>query len=89
MKAYYDADANIDLIKGKKVAIIGYGSQGHAHALNLKDSGIEVTVGLRSDSKSKPRAEAEGLRVVEPAEAAKWADVVMMLVPDELAPGIY
>lgn len=89
MKAFYDSDANVDLIRNKKVAIIGYGSQGHAHALNLKDSGIDVTVGLRSDSTSKPRAEAEGLRVVEPAEAAKWGDVVMMLVPDELAPDIY
>jgi ketol-acid reductoisomerase len=89
MKSHYDADANIDLIRQKKVAIIGYGSQGHAHALNLKDSGVEVVVGLRSDSKSKPRAEAEGLRVVDPVEASKWGDVVMMLVPDELAPGIY
>jgi ketol-acid reductoisomerase len=89
MKALYDADANQALIKGKKVAIIGYGSQGHAHALNLKDSGVEVKVGLRSDSASKPRAEAAGLTVVSPAEAAKWGDVVMMLVPDELAPDIY
>jgi ketol-acid reductoisomerase len=89
MKAYYDADANLDLIKHKKVAIIGYGSQGHAHALNLRDSGVEVQVGLRSDSKSKKRAEAEGLRVVEPAEAAKWGDVVMLLVPDEFAPRIF
>src|SRR5690606_15517516 len=89
MKALYDADANQALIKGKKVAIIGYGSQGHAHALNLKDSGVEVKVGLRDSSSSKPRAEAAGLEVVSPAEAAKWGDVVMMLVPDELAPDIY
>jgi ketol-acid reductoisomerase len=89
MKAYYDKDANVDLIRKKKVAIIGYGSQGHAHALNLKDSGVEVTVGLRKDSRSLPRAEAEGLRVVSPSEAAAWGDVVMMLVPDELAPDIY
>ncbi|NRA33914.1 MAG: ketol-acid reductoisomerase [Polyangiaceae bacterium] len=89
MKAFYDADANLDLIKDRKVAIIGYGSQGHAHALNLKDSGVNVKVGLRADSKSKPRAEAEGLEVLEPAEAAKWGDVVMLLVPDELAPQIY
>ena len=89
MKAYYDADANLELIRSKKVAIIGYGSQGHAHALNLKDSGIEVTVGLRADSSSKARAEAEGLKVVEPAEAARWGDVVMMLVPDELSPEIF
>ncbi|MBM4363246.1 MAG: ketol-acid reductoisomerase [Deltaproteobacteria bacterium] len=89
MKAYYDADANVDLIRKKKVAIIGYGSQGHAHALNLKDSGVEVVVGLRKDSTSRARAEAEGLRVLEPIEAARWGDVVMMLVPDELAPEIY
>ncbi len=89
MKSLYDADSNPSLIKGCKVAIIGYGSQGHAHALNLKDSGIEVRVGLRGASQSRTRAEAEGLTVVDPAEAAKWADVVMLLVPDELAPGIY
>jgi ketol-acid reductoisomerase len=89
MKALYDADANLDLIKSKKVAVIGYGSQGHAHALSLKDSGVEVQVGLRADSSSKPRAEAEGLKVVDPSEAAAWADVVMLLVPDEFAPAIY
>jgi ketol-acid reductoisomerase len=89
MKAFYDADANVDLIRKKKVAIIGYGSQGHAHALNLKDSGVEVQVGLRKDSKSRARAEAEGLKVTEPLEASRWADVIMMLVPDELAPEIY
>jgi ketol-acid reductoisomerase len=89
MKAYYDKDCNLDLIKNKKVAIIGYGSQGHAHALNLKESGVEVQVGLRADSKSKPRAEAAGLKVTTPREAAAWGDVVMLLVPDELAPGIY
>ena len=89
MKAFYDADANLGLIRQKKVAIIGYGSQGHAHALNLKDSGVEVTVGLRGDSKSRARAEAEGLRVTDPIEASKWADVIMTLVPDELAPEIY
>jgi ketol-acid reductoisomerase len=89
MKALYDADANQSLIKGKKVAIIGYGSQGHAHALNLKDSGVDVRVGLRSDSKSKPRAERAGLTVLEPKAAAEWADVVMLLVPDEHAPRIY
>jgi len=89
MKAFYDADANVGLIRDKKVAIIGYGSQGHAHALNLKDSGIQVVVGLKSDSKSKARAESEGLKVMAPSEAAQWADVIMMLVPDELAPDIY
>ena len=82
MKAFYDADANVGLIRQKKVAIIGYGSQGHAHALNLKDSGVDVTVGLRGDSKSRPRAESEGLRVKDPIEASAWADVIMMLVPD-------
>src|SRR6187200_2176435 len=86
---YYENDADLSNLEGKTVAVIGYGSQGHAHALNLKDSGVEVVVGLRSDSKSKPRAEAEGLKVVDPAEAAAWGDVVMMLVPDELAPSIY
>ena len=89
MKALYDADANPDLLAGKKVAIIGYGSQGHAHALNLKDSGINVRVGLRSDSSSKPRAEKSGLTVVSPKEAAEWGDIVMLLVPDEHAPRIY
>ncbi|HEX3594714.1 MAG TPA: ketol-acid reductoisomerase [Polyangiaceae bacterium] len=89
MKAFYDADANVGLIRDKKVAIIGYGSQGHAHALNLKDSGIQVAVGLKSDSKSRARAESEGLKVMAPSEAAAWADIVMMLVPDELAPDIY
>jgi ketol-acid reductoisomerase len=89
MKALYDVDANLSKINDKKVAIIGYGSQGHAHALNLRDSGVQVRVGLRGSSSSKRRAEAEGLTVMEPAEAAKWGDVVMMLVPDEFAPDIY
>src|ERR1051325_9509502 len=89
MKAFYDADANTALIRKKKVAIIGYGSQGHAHALNLKDSGVQVKVGLAANSKSKPKAEAHGLSVVTPAEAAKWADVVMILVPDTTAPAVY
>src|SRR5216110_2410189 len=88
-KMFYEKDADLALIRGKKVAIIGYGSQGHAHALNLKDSGVEVTVGLRKDSTSWKRAAAEGLRVTEPAEASAWADVIMMLVPDELGPEIY
>ncbi len=89
MKAYYDADANPSLLSDKKVAIIGYGSQGHAHALNLKDSGVNVRVGLRSDSKSKPRAEQAGLTVMDPKDAAEWGDIVMLLVPDEHAPRIY
>ncbi|HTL98598.1 MAG TPA: ketol-acid reductoisomerase [Holophagaceae bacterium] len=79
---YYDQDADLDLIRARKVAVLGYGSQGHAHALNLKDSGVEVVVGLPATSKSKPKAEASGLRVLAPAEAAAWADVVMVLVPD-------
>jgi ketol-acid reductoisomerase len=90
MRVYYDRDADINLIKGKKVAIIGYGSQGHAHTLNLRDSGVkEIVVGLRKGSGSAKKAEAEGLKVMEVAEAAKWADVVMMLTPDELQADIY
>ena len=90
MRVYYDRDADINLIKGKKVAIVGYGSQGHAHALNLHDSGVkEVAVALRKGSGSAKKAEAAGLPVMEVAEAAKWADVVMMLTPDELQAEIY
>ena len=84
MRVYYDRDADVNLIKGKKVAIIGFGSQGHAHALNLKDSGVrELAVGLRPGSAGVAKAEAAGLRVLDPAEAAKWADVIMVLTPDE------
>jgi ketol-acid reductoisomerase len=83
-RIYYDADANLELIQSKRVAIIGYGSQGHAHALNLKDSGCNVVVGLPIDSKSKAKAEADGLQVLTPAEAAEQADVIMLLIPDEL-----
>src|ERR1019366_2644064 len=81
---FYDDDADLHLLDGKTVAIIGYGSQGHAHALNLKDSGVSVVVGLRPDSSSVAKAEQHGLRVTEPADAASEGDVVMMLVPDEL-----
>ena len=88
-KMYYDNDADLALIRAKKVAIIGYGSQGHAHALNLKDSGVKVQVGLSLTSKSKSKAEGHGLTVTTPAEAAKWADVVMILVPDTTAPAVY
>jgi len=88
-KMYYDNDADLDLIRAKKVAVIGYGSQGHAHALNLKDSGVRVQVGLSLTSKSKSKAEGHGLTVTTPAEAAKWADVVMILVPDTTAPAVY
>jgi len=89
VKMYYDKDANFDLLKGKTVAIIGYGSQGHAHALNLKDSGANVIVGLYEGSKSKAKAEAAGLTVMNVAEAAKAADIVMMLIPDEKQSAIY
>ena len=86
---YYDNHADLGLIRGKKVAIIGYGSQGHAHALNLRDSGVQVAVGLPAKSKSRARAEAEGLRVLSPAEAAVWADVIVFLAPDTTQPAIY
>jgi ketol-acid reductoisomerase len=89
MEIFYDKDADLDFLKGKKVAIIGYGSQGHAHANNLKESGVEVIVGLKADSPSRAKAEAAGLTVQETAEAAFNADIVMMLVPDEMAPKIY
>ncbi|NBU16945.1 MAG: ketol-acid reductoisomerase, partial [Actinobacteria bacterium] len=79
---YYEKDADPALIRSKKVAIIGYGSQGHAHALNLKDSGVQVVVGLREGSSSRAKAEAAGLTVKSIADAAKWADVVMMTMPD-------
>jgi ketol-acid reductoisomerase len=86
---YYDADANLDLLNGKTVAIIGYGSQGHAHALNLKESGVNVIVGLYPGSKSKAKAEAEGLTVYSVEEAAKAADWIMVLLPDEVQKTIY
>jgi ketol-acid reductoisomerase len=90
MRVYYDRDADLNLIKGKNVAIIGYGSQGFAHALNLKESGVpNVAVALRKGSTSAAKAEGAGLKVMEVAEAAKWADVVMMLTPDELQGEIY
>ncbi len=86
---YYDADADLDLLKGKTVAVIGYGSQGHAHSLNLRDSGAEVLVGLRPGSASADAARLEELEVVPPEEAAERGDVVMMLVPDELQAELY
>ncbi len=89
MKVYYDKDADLSIIKSKKVAIIGYGSQGHAHALNLKDSGADVTVGLRAGSASWKKAENEGLKVAETADAIKAADVVMILTPDEFQKDLY
>ena len=89
MKVFYDKDADLSLIKGKKVTIIGYGSQGHAHALNLKDSGVNVTVGLRKNGASWNKAANAGLAVKEVAEAVKDADVVMMLLPDEQIADVY
>jgi ketol-acid reductoisomerase len=86
---YYDGDADLELIRKRRVAIIGYGSQGHAHALNLRDSGVEVRVGLHPGSRSRARAEAAGLAVQGVAEAAAWADVVMLLAPDTAQPAIY
>ena len=89
MKVYYDKDADLSLIKGKSVTIIGYGSQGHAHAQNLNDSGVKVTVGLRKGGASWAKAEKAGLKVVDVAESVKAADVVMMLLPDEQIAAVY
>jgi len=86
---YYNKDANSDLIKKKKVAVIGFGSQGHAHSLNLHDSGVNVRVGLRENSRSKSKAEAEGLKVVSIPDAAAWADTIMILLPDTAQPKVY
>ena len=86
---FYDKDADLALIQGKKVAVIGYGSQGHAHSLNLKDSGVDVVVGLQSGSKSKAVAEEAGLKVLTPAEASAWADVIMILTPDPVQRHVY
>ncbi len=80
---YYDADANLELIQGKRIAVIGYGSQGHAHALNMRDNGCSVVVGLPPDSKSREKVQADGLEVVTPAVAAEQADVIMILIPDQ------
>ncbi|RDD88277.1 ketol-acid reductoisomerase [Streptomyces parvulus] len=86
---FYDADADLSIIQGRKVAVIGYGSQGHAHALSLRDSGVDVRVGLHEGSKSKAKAEEQGLRVVSPSEAAAEADVIMILVPDPIQAEVY
>jgi ketol-acid reductoisomerase len=88
-KIYYDVDANPELIRNKKVAIIGYGSQGHAHSLNLRDSGVTVQVGLRPGSKSRAKAESQGLTVKNIDEAAAWADTIMILAPDTEQPAVY
>ncbi|MEM6848587.1 MAG: ketol-acid reductoisomerase [Pseudomonadota bacterium] len=90
MRVYYDRDADINLIKGKRIAVVGYGSQGHAHTLNLRDSGVaDVAVALRPGSASAKKAEGEGITVMTVEDAATWADVVMMLTPDELQAEIY
>ncbi len=89
MQVFYDRDCNPDLIRGKKVAIIGYGSQGHAHACNLQDSGVDVTVGLRADSSSRAKAAAHGLKVADVPEAVAGADLVMILTPDEFQGQLY
>lgn len=89
MKVYYDKDANLEKIRSKKVAVIGFGSQGHAHTLNMKDSGVDVCVGLKKDGASWKKAEAAGVKVLTVAEAVKGADVVMILVPDELQGDLY
>ena len=90
MRVYYDRDADINLINDKKIVIVGYGSQGHAHAMNLRDTGIKnVAIALREDSTSRPKAENAGFQVMTPSEAASWADIIMMLTPDELQSEIY
>ena len=88
-KMYYEKDCDINYLNGKKIAIIGYGSQGHAHALNLKDSGCDVCVGLRAGSKNWKNAEDAGLKVMTVADAAKWGDIVMMLINDEVQADVY
>lgn len=89
MNIYYDKDADLEVIRSKKVAIIGYGSQGHAHANNLMDSGVDVIVGLKEGSPSRKKAEKSGLKVMSTTEAAAWADVVMVLTPDEFHSALY
>src|SRR5687767_9136668 len=90
MRVYYDRDADIGLVKGKKIAIVGYGSQGHAHAQNLRDSGVtQVAVALRPGSATAKKAEGAGFQVMTNAEAAAWADIVMILAPDEHQAQIY
>ncbi|WP_328461694.1 ketol-acid reductoisomerase [Actinoplanes sp. NBC_00393] len=88
-EVFYDDDADLSIIQGKKVAVIGYGSQGHAHSLSLRDSGVDVVVGLQEGSKSRPKAEEQGLTVKTPAEASAWADVIMVLAPDTAQRKIY
>ena len=90
MRVYYDRDADVNLIKGKKVLVVGYGSQGHAHAMNLRDSGVkDVRIALKPGSATIKKAEAVGFTVMSPADGAKWADIIMVLAPDELQSDIY
>jgi ketol-acid reductoisomerase len=89
VEMFYDDDADLSVIQGRKVAVLGYGSQGHAHALSLRDSGVDVRVGLKADSKSRAKAEEQGLRVVTPFEACAEADVIMILVPDPVQRAVY
>ena len=86
---FYDDDADLSLIQGKRVAVLGYGSQGHAHSLSLRDSGVDVRIGLPEGSKSRPKAEAEGLKVMTPAEASADADVIVILAPDHIQRKLY
>ncbi|GAB1694026.1 ketol-acid reductoisomerase [Krasilnikovia sp. M28-CT-15] len=88
-EVFYDGDADLSIIAGRKVAVIGYGSQGHAHSLSLRDSGVDVVVGLQEGSKSRAKAEEQGLKVLTPAEASAWADVIMLLAPDTAQRKIY
>src|SRR5512132_3422493 len=89
VEIYYDDDADLSIVQGRKVAVLGYGSQGHAHALSLRDSGVDVRVGLPEGSKSRAKAEDEGLRVLTPAEAATEANVIMVLAPDTAQRKLY
>ncbi len=89
LKIYHDGDADLALLNGRKVAVLGYGSQGHAHALNLRDSGVDVRVGLHAGSKSRAKAEADGLVVNDPGAATAWADIIMVLVPDTVQASLY
>src|ERR687891_566546 len=88
-EVFYDDDADLSVIQGRQVAVIGYGSQGHAHSLSLRDSGVDVRVGLPEGSKSRPKAEEQGLRVVTPADAAAEAEVIMLLAPDTAQRKVY
>src|SRR5258708_11109718 len=90
MRVYYDRDADVNLIKGKKVLVVGYGSQGHAHAMNLRDSGVkDVRIALKTGSDTVKKAEGAGFTVMSPTDGAKWADIIMVLAPDELQSDIY